>query len=216
MTDSAPRRVVVAAERLEGFLGRLGERHGRLDWTATPESVTVTAADGTTAVCRVPFPPLVVSPEAPYGGLLAHVTRDRRVGVVLVRRGGYAAGIADGTRLTASKVGSRHVQGRSAAGGWSQQRFARRREGQARVALDAAADVVATLLLPHVASLDAVVAGGDRHSCDLVLADARLASLRQLLVADRIDVPDPRLKVLETAPRLFRSVHVTVTDPLGP
>ena len=51
--------------------------------------------------------------------------------VVLVRRGGYAVGVASGDRLTAHKVGTRYVQSRTAAGGWSQQRFARRRANQA-------------------------------------------------------------------------------------
>ena len=39
--------------------------------------------------------------------------------------------------LTAAKVGSRHVQSRTAAGGWSQQRFARRRGKQADELVDA-------------------------------------------------------------------------------
>jgi hypothetical protein len=210
----APRRVVVEAERLEGFLGRLTDRHGQLSWSAEPGVVTVTAADGTSAECRVPFPPLQADPAAPYGGLLAHVLRSRMVGVLLVRRGGYAAGVFNGTQLMASKVGSRHVQGRSAAGGTSQQRFARRREGQARVALEAAADVIARVLLPAVGTLDAVVAGGDRSSCDKVLADRRLEPLLALLVDDRLDVPDPRQRVLEGAPQAFRSLRITVTDSL--
>jgi hypothetical protein len=206
------RWVVVEADRLDGFLTRFGARHGDLAWQAEPLAVTVTATDGAVAVCRVPFPPLPVDTSAPYGGLLAHVVADRRVGVLLVRRGGYAAGVFDGARLVASKVGSRHVQGRSAAGGWSQQRFARRREGQARVALSAAADAVVATLLPAVGSLDAVVAGGDRSSCETVLTDPRLAPLRPLLVADRIDVPDPRRRVLEATPAAFRAVRVQVID----
>jgi Actinobacteria/chloroflexi VLRF1 release factor len=206
------RRVIVAAERLPGFLDRFAARHGELVWDATPLLVTVTATDGAVAVCRVPFPPLTVDPAAPYGGLLGHVLTDRRVGVLLVRRGGYAAGIFEGTRLVESKVGSRHVQGRSAAGGWSQQRFARRREGQARVAFSAAADTVAATILPVVATLAAVVAGGDRSSCDHVLADPRLASLRALLVEERLDVPDPRRRVLEATPAAFRGVRVQVVD----
>jgi hypothetical protein len=204
-----PRHVVVEAERFEGFLGRLAERHGEPSWTAQRRVVTVTAADGTRAECRVPFPPLEVDPAAPYGGLLEHVLRDRLVGVLLVRRGGYAAGVFRGTELMTSKVGSRHVQGRSAAGGWSQQRFARRRDGQAKVALEAAADVVARVLLPAVGTLDAVVAGGDRSSCDRVLADPRLAPLLGLLTEDRLDVPDPRQRVLAEAAQAFRSVRVT-------
>jgi hypothetical protein len=62
--------------------------------------------------------------------------------VLLVRLGGYAAGVFTGypPALGPAKVGSRLVHGRSAAGGWSQHRFARRREKQANEALSAAAD----------------------------------------------------------------------------
>ena len=75
--------------------------------------------------------------------LAAHASADRTVAVLLVRLGGYAAGVFRGAppRLVASKVGSRLVHGRSAAGGTSQHRFARRREKQAREALEAAADM---------------------------------------------------------------------------
>jgi hypothetical protein len=211
---SEARSVSVPAERVAGFLARFGERHGELTWEADPLLVVVTARDGAQARCRVPFPPLPVDPSAAYGGLVEHVERARRVGVVLVRRGGYAAGIFDGSQLVASKVGSRHVQGRSAAGGWSQQRFARRREGQARVAEQAAADVIAAVLLREAASLDAVVAGGDRVTCDRVLADPRLASLLPLLLEDRIAVPDPRQRVLAASAEAFRAMHVQVIDPV--
>jgi peptide subunit release factor 1 (eRF1) len=100
------------------------------------------------------------------------------------------------------------VHGRSAAGGQSQQRFARRREGQARVALAAAADTAAAVLLPAVSTLDAVVLGGDRRAADEVLTDGRLAPLLPLVVAARLDVPDPRLKVLQATPDLFRAVRI--------
>jgi len=156
---------------------------------------------------------LLVDRDQPYGGLLAHVRADRRVGVLLVRRGGHAAGVFDGDRLVASKVGSRQVQGRSAAGGWSQQRFARRREGQARQALAAAADVAARVLLPEKPGLDAVVVGGDRGGVNLVLADPRLAPLRPLVQQRRLDVPDPKLAVLRGTPAMFRAVDITVTEP---
>jgi hypothetical protein len=204
--------VSVEAERFPGFLERFATRHGELEWAAEPSVMTVTAADGAVAACRVPFAPLLVDATAPYGGLLEHVAAPRRVGVLLVRRGGYAAGVFNGTTLVASKVGTRHVQGRSAAGGWSQHRFARRREAQARVAFTAAADAVVATVLPVVASLDAVVAGGDRSSCDHVLADPRLTPLRALLVEDRLDVPDPRHRVLVGTPAAFRAIRVQVTD----
>ena len=139
--------MLVEAERLDGWLHRFAQRHGDPGWSTFGDEVVVSAPDGALARLTVPFPPLVVA-DAPYGGLVAHVLRDRTVGVLLVRRGGYAAGVFVGTRLESSKVGSRLVQGRSAAGGWSQQRFARRREGQARQAMEAAADVAARILLP--------------------------------------------------------------------
>jgi hypothetical protein len=210
---AAGRWLAVEPERLAGWLDRFADRHGGVaESTADPLAVTVTAGDGAVAGCRVPFPPLVVDPAEEYGGLVGHALADRRVGVLLVRLGGHAAGVFAGDRLVAAKVGARQVHGRSAAGGQSQQRFARRREGQVRVALAAAADVAAAVLVPVAPTLDAVVLGGDRRAVDAVLADPRLAPLRPLVVEARIDVPDPRLKVLQGTPALFRAVRIRVAD----
>ena len=206
------RWVAVQPERLAGWLDRFTGRHGALVSTVDEAAVVLTAADGAVAECRVPFPPLRIDGAAPYGGLVRHALLDRRVGVLLVRLGGYAAGVFDGHRLIASKVGSRQVHGRSAAGGQSQQRFARRREGQVRVALAAAADVAAAVLVPAAGQLDAVVLGGDRRAVDPVLDDPRLAVLRPLVVESRVDVPDPRLQVLEQVPRQFRAVRIRVLE----
>ena len=206
------RWVAVQPERLAGWLDRFTGRHGALVSTVDEAAVVLTAADGAVAECRVAFPPLRIDGAAPYGGLVRHALLDRRVGVLLVRLGGYAAGVFDGHRLIASKVGSRQVHGRSAAGGQSQQRFARRREGQVRVALAAAADVAAAVLVPAAGQLDAVVLGGDRRAVDPVLDDPRLAVLRPLVVESRVDVPDPRLQVLEQVPRQFRAVRIRVLE----
>ena len=97
-------------------------------------------------------------------GLLAHVRRERVVGVLLVRLGGHAAGVFSGRRLVDSKVDNRFVKGRHKKGGSSQRRFERRREEQARMALEQAADTAAQVLLPHRADLDALVLGGDRSA----------------------------------------------------
>lgn len=190
--------VTVAPERLERWLAGFAERHGEVD----AQGNLFTAADGATAEVEVPFPPL-------HGDLLRHVLAERRVGVLLVRRGGHAAGVFHGSALVASKVGSRHVQGRTAAGGWSQQRFARRREGQAAVAVQAAADDAAPVLLGH--PLDALRVGGDRAGVEAVLEDRRLAVLRPLVTGVLIDVPDPRLKVLQAV--RVRDVRVLVREP---
>jgi hypothetical protein len=210
----AGRVVDVEAERLAGWLQRFADRHGSTEWLAGPDRVVVTGTDGARAECEVPFPPLVVDNDTAYGGLPEHAARDRCVGVLLVRLGGYAAGVFSGADLMSSKVGSRLVHGRSAAGGQSQQRFARRREGQVRVALQDAATVAIRILLPAVHDLDAVVLGGDRTAVETVIADSRLAPLRPLVVPRLLDVPDPRLRVLQDTPRLFRSVRIRVVDPV--
>ena len=62
-------------------------------------------------------------------------------------------GIFSGRQLITSKVGSAYVQGRTKAGGWSQQRFARRRQNQTVKAFAVAADAASTVLLPVVDEL---------------------------------------------------------------
>jgi peptide subunit release factor 1 (eRF1) len=164
-------------------------------------------------VCEPPFPPLDAAALGDRAGyepapLLEHVRRERTVGVLLVRLGGHAAGVFAGRRLVDSKVGRRNVHGRHKAGGQSQQRFARRREGQARVAMQAAADVAARVLLPHRADLEALVLGGDRRALATVLEDPRLRGLARLGGERVLDVPDPRLKVLQSTPDRFRATIV--------
>ncbi len=114
--------------------------------------------------------------SAEYGRLIAvHACADRTVAVFLVRLGGYAAGIFTGPApsLAASKVGSRLVHGRSAAGGTSQHRFARRREKQAAEALGAAADTAGAVFGPYAGRIDAMVLGGDRRAMASLREDSR-------------------------------------------
>ena len=207
--------LLVGPDRIERWLAGFADRHGSVSVEVTPDVVVAVAADGARAECRVPFPPLTPDDSQPDGGLAAHASHDRMVAVILVRRGGYAVGVFDGDRLLASKVGSRHVQGRTAAGGQSQQRFARRREKQAREAFDAAAEVAARVILPYSDRLHALVLGGDRAATDHVLADPRLRRLADLVIPDRLAVPDPKLAVLKDTPRLFRGVRIHLAEPSG-
>jgi hypothetical protein len=137
----------------------------------------------------------------------------RRIGLLLARKGAVAVGVADGTSLTASKVDTHYVQGRTAAGGWSQQRFARRRDNQAKAAAADGAAIVERLLLPEVRTLAALVTGGDRTAVDTILAAPRLAGLVPLRHERFLDVPEPRRAVLEEAVALARAVRILVRDP---
>jgi len=206
----------VGPERIEGWLGSFAERHGvaSAEVGAARDLVTVRAADGSVAECQVPFPPLPPESSGSGAELARHAAADRTVAVLLVRLGGYAAGVFTGTRpeLVASKVGSRLVHGRSAAGGTSQHRFARRREKQAREALEAAADNAVAVFGGYPATLEAVVLGGDKRSMAALREDPRLRPYFDLAVDRFLTVPDPRLVVLQGTPRLFRAVRIGLTE----
>ncbi|GAB2615965.1 acVLRF1 family peptidyl-tRNA hydrolase [Kribbella endophytica] len=204
------RVVSVAPERLDRWLTGFGERHGETSYDVKPDVVRVVGEDGSIAEIAVPFGPL---DELTREGLVAHVLGDHRLGLLLVRRGGYGAGVFVGGRLTDSKVGSRHVQGTTKAGGWSQQRFARRRDNQAREAFNAATEVAVRILAP--AKLDALVTGGDRKAIDTVLEDPRLKALRGLVRPPFLGVADPKQKVLEQAGVDARAIRIELTDPEG-
>jgi hypothetical protein len=200
--------VSVPPERLDRWLTGFGERHGDVEYDVTPTRVTLSAEDGASAVVAVPFEPLA---ELSREGLVAHVLTSRRLGILLVRRGGYGAGVFAGGKLLDSKVGSRHVQGTTKAGGWSQQRYARRRDNQAREAFAAATEVAVRILAP--ANLDVLVCGGDRRAVDTVLEDPRLKDLPALLRPPFLGVPDPKQKVLEQAGVDARAIRIDVDQP---
>ena len=150
----------------------------------------------------------------------AHARRPRTVGVLLVRLGGYAAGVFTGypPALADAKTGSRLVHGRSAAGGWSQHRFARRREKQASEALQAAAGAAADVFGRRSGGrpgekLDAVVLGGDKRAMAELRQDPRLAPYLAIATDRFLTVPDPKRAVLEATPRLFLAVRIRLTEP---
>ena len=171
----------------------------------------------------------------------AHARKPRTVGVLLVRLGGYAAGVFTGYPpvLGDAKVGSRPVHGRSAAGGWSQHRFARRREKQANEALSAAADAAVMIFgqagatvrstsqkrattsgaaaagrpQPRTTRLDAVVLGGDRRAVADLREDPRLAPYFALATERFLTVPDPKRAVLLEAAKQFTAVRIWLTEP---
>jgi Actinobacteria/chloroflexi VLRF1 release factor len=213
------RWVDVPPERLVSWFVAFTQRHGEGSVAHDEAGVTVTftAADGATAECHPPFPPLRWAGGGdPAEVIVTHAVADRTVGVLLVRLGGYAVGVFTGSppRLVSSKTGSRPVHGRSAAGGWSQHRFARRRENQAATALRAAADAAAVIFGPY--RLDALVLGGDKRSIAGLRGDTRLASYLGLATDRFLTVPDPRLAVLKEIPRAFLAIRIRLTEPEYP
>jgi hypothetical protein len=215
--------------RFPGWIASFARRHGAglpgasLAVALAADSVSFTAPDGAVADCHPPFPPVreLAMPLPGYPdvaeAIAAHAQRPRTVGVLLVRLGGYAAGVFTGSppRLVYAKTGSRPVHGRSAAGGRSQHRFARRREKQANEALQAAANTAVEVFgrWPGHGPLDAVVLGGDKRAIAELREDPRLAPYLRIATDRFLTVPDPRRRVLEDAPRLFLAVKIRLTEP---
>jgi Actinobacteria/chloroflexi VLRF1 release factor len=105
------------------------------------------------------------------------------------------------------------VQGRTAAGGTSQQRYARRRGNQTDAAVSHAVETAVRVLLPHAGSVDALFTGGDRGLVDDVLSDPRLKPLAALRRDQPLDVGEPTKAVLLGTPAQFRAVDVHIVEP---
>ncbi|MQA07651.1 MAG: hypothetical protein GEU98_03685 [Pseudonocardiaceae bacterium] len=210
------RAVEVGPERLAGWFARFGERHGGVRHTElAPRRVRVLATDGVRVDVDVPFGPLTetgTQQGLAIEPLVEHVSRPRRIGLLLVRLGGHSVGIAEAGRVLTSRTDRRLVHGRNSAGGWSQQRFARRRKEQARQALRAAADDTVDVLVPVLPELAGVVLGGDRGALDTVREDGRLRDVFAIAEPRVLDVREPRRTVLDDAARRARAVEVVLTE----
>lgn len=199
------RWIDVAPERLPRWLENFAARHGAY----TADGLVLTAADG--AMARFTPPPGAAG-VSDWDELVRTAPAARRLGLLIARKGAVAVGIADGPELTVSKVDTHYVQGRTAAGGWSQQRFARRRDNQARAAAADGAGIAGRLLLPAVRTLRSLVTGGDRAAVDAILAAPELAPLAPLRDERFLDVPEPRHAVLVAAVAQARAVRVLIRE----
>ena len=211
----------------------LGAHDGEAHADRDPHTLRLRGADGEVAVLHrwprspggdgarpapapapAPAPGDATTPEN-LDAIAAWCTPPTHLGLILIRRGGYAVGRAEGPTLATHKTGTRYVQARTAAGGWSQQRFARRRGNQADALVGTVVDLAAAHLLPPPVGTaphlpEAIVLGGDRALADQVLAGQvlrELASLPRRLFAD---LPEPRFAVLQTALQRGRSIPVQI------
>jgi hypothetical protein len=196
--------VLVPPTRLERWVDNFVARHGATSYAVADGGLRGDADDGSWFLARLPFA-TAYDGVPDVGALLAAAVPPPQWGVLLVRKGGFAVARLEGVRLVEHKIGQRHVQGRTKAGGQSQQRFARRRDNQARQAYEAAADHAARILRPGP-----LVTGGDRTAVDEVLADPRLSAVT--VVEPWLAVPDPRRAVLDQSVADAQAVRVDVTN----
>lgn len=226
-------------KRLVRWVENFTSRHDGCDLAAAGGALHGQGGDGSTFAAELPFGrkfdgqldgQLVRQLDAPLGrptscpealaDFLEQCREPHDWGVLLVRKGGFAVARLTNDAIVESKVGQRHVQGRSKAGGQSQQRFARRRDNQARQAYEAAAGHAARIVAPFEERLRSsagapgvvLVTGGDHDAVAAVLADSRLRRIADQVVEPFLTVPDPRRSVLESAVADAGSVRMTVVN----
>ncbi|WP_231645028.1 acVLRF1 family peptidyl-tRNA hydrolase [Sciscionella sediminilitoris] len=218
MTD---KRIRVARPRVRGWFERFTAGHGGAEYTVTTaRSVRVTAVDGSYAQVPVPYGPLGEAERTEPGlvldPLLAHLGRPRRIGLVLVRSRAHSLGIAEDGIVRRSSTDRHYVQGRTAAGGWSQQRFARRRAGQAKASLRAVAEDIRRVLVPELDRLDAVILAGDRSCLDLLAGWESLRGVFALAEPWRPQIGEPRRELLEEVARAATGVEILIHETAHP
>lgn len=152
---------------------------------------------------------LVIVPPFPLSGsvlhsgwepapLLALLEAEHTVGVVLLRLGRYSVAIYRGSRLLSSKTDARYVKGRHHAGGTSQKRFERIREGQIRHLYGKTCEAVQGQFGASPAPLDYVLLGGDKFTLDGFLkACPYLQRWRGVTLGRLLNVRDPKRDTLE-------------------
>ncbi|MBK8448252.1 MAG: hypothetical protein IPL41_16620 [Micropruina sp.] len=206
-------RLLIPPQRLPRWVDGFALRHGPPSIDVRPTQLTLTAANGAEAVLELIWGPL--PGLDPLAELFEQVARPRRLAALLVRKSAHAVGVFEGNDLVAHRLGRHYVQGRTKAGGWSQQRYARRREHQAERAYAKAADAAQEVLLPQLGALDGLVLGGDARALREVLdvaALAPLAALAERLHRPTLAVPDPNLQVLRDVLPRFVAVPISVND----
>jgi hypothetical protein len=201
--------VQVDPARLPRWLAGFRQRHGEpVVVPATGPAaggLLLTGADGAVAELA---PPPGAAGGTDLAGFVVDAQAPRRLGLLLARKGAAAVGIADGAELTVSKVDSWYVQARTAAGGQSQQRFARRRSNQAAAAAGKATELAVRLLAPAAGTLAVLVTGGDRPTVEAILADPRLVRIAALRSGRHLPVATPNLAVLRSAVLAARAVEI--------
>jgi len=192
-------------DRLVRWVENFESRHGASVMRVVDGQLSGRAEDDSDFLARLPFSRSYDGPPD-VSAFVDACSPPQDWGILLARKGGFAVARLHGSETVESKVGQRHVQGRTKAGGQSQQRFARRRDNQARVAFEAAAEHAARLLI----GVEVLVAGGEKAAITEVLKDPRLARLP--VVGEFLTVPDPRRSVLESAIEQAGSVRIRVTN----
>jgi hypothetical protein len=219
--------VTVPATRLVRWTDGFAERHGGSQTLVVPSGLVLRGEDGERAEIGLPYLPW---DGAGVADAVAHLTGPRRTLVLAVRRAGYTCAVVEpgpgdrdavtpGGHLAVAKSGRRHVHGRSAAGGWSQKRYARRRDNQAAELVESIARTAQDLFADSLTRSGPptwLATGGDRSLVDAVLADSRMDRVARLPRAVHLAVADPGRAWAAELPDLLSRATITLYPGDGP
>lgn len=205
--------VEIPPQRLAGWLVRFAAHHGEVQLVDQNLSTTsFQAANGTNITLLTPFAPLTVTHHDPVENILAHIDQLAPIAMIATRSGAYSVGVCADGKVLSSSTDRQYVQGRSAAGGWSQQRFARRRGNQQRSSFAAAAEAAHHMFSTYDGSFGGLLLAGSRAATDTVLADPRLQHIAQLPRRVIRDIGPPRRRVLDELAERALTLEITVVD----
>lgn len=194
---SPTRFTFVPAGRLHGWVERFSSAHGGCDTlTDTDDGVRLDMSDGTFAVLSPPWP----DDGRPGKGhdllhrLVSLASQERTMGIVLVRRGGYAVGVALSGKLQAHKCGGKHVQPK---------------KNNIAIISKAAEDCSRVF---SANTFEYLATGGDRELVKAVLSEPALRAYALRPRIDPLQVAEPNMAVLSKAAADFASIRVRVTD----
>lgn len=165
----------------------------------TDDGVLLAMRDGATALLSPPWPDdgRPGRGAGPVERLASLAAQERRLGLVLVRRGGYAVGVSVGGKLVAHKVGTAS---------------ARSRGGDPGAAVVEKAAVEAAKVFAGQ-GFEYLATGGDAKLLASALQAPALKAVagRPRLVP--LPVADPNMAVLQKAAADFCAVRIRITEP---
>ncbi|MDA1280359.1 MAG: Vms1/Ankzf1 family peptidyl-tRNA hydrolase [Chloroflexi bacterium] len=109
-----------------------------------------------------PFPLVAESESNVFDDLRRFVSTPRTVGIILLRLGHYAIGIAEDGKLIMTKSGTRFVKNQHRKGGQSSNRFRRGREKWIRELFDKVGEEANEKFGEYPGQIDHLALGGDR------------------------------------------------------
>ena len=132
--------------------------------------------------------------------VLSLISKDYKIGIVLVRLGHFSVGVCQGEKLILHDSGTGLIHGRHRQGGSSAARFQRRRKDQTHHFLERVSEHLQETLEPYARTIDFFIYGGARVTILRLQKQCPfLAQFDNRLLPPLLDVEDPRFSVLEKA-----------------